>query len=39
LSNLLVNLVDRAGVPIESFGDSTEMLDLDAVHTSAPANA
>ena len=31
LSNLLVSVVNRAGVPIESFGDSTGVLDLDAV--------
>lgn len=28
LSNLLVGLVNRAGVPVESFGDSTGMVDL-----------
>jgi hypothetical protein len=31
LSNLHVSLVNRAGLPIESFGDSTGMLDLNAV--------
>ena len=31
LSNLLANLVNRAGLPVESFGDSTAVLDLDAV--------
>ena len=31
LSNLLVTVVNRAGVPIDSFGDSTGVLDLDAV--------
>jgi hypothetical protein len=29
LSNLLVGLISRAGVPIDSFGDSTGMLDLE----------
>jgi hypothetical protein len=31
LSNLLLNIVNRAGVPIESFGDSTGVTDVDAV--------
>jgi len=35
LSNLLVSIVNRAGVPIDSFGDSTGTLDLNA----APASA
>jgi hypothetical protein len=35
-SNLLVSLANRAGVPIESFGDSTGILDLDATPASAP---
>ena len=35
-SNLLLHLANRAGVPIESFGDSTGVLDLDAVPTNAP---
>jgi len=30
LSNLLVDIIDRAGVPVDSFGDSTGELDLDA---------
>jgi Protein of unknown function (DUF1552) len=30
LSNLLVGLVNHAGVPIDSFGDSTAVIDLDA---------
>jgi hypothetical protein len=36
LSNLLVSLVDRAGIPIDSFGDSSGMLDLNAVQSPAP---
>jgi hypothetical protein len=39
LSNLHVSLVNRAGIPIESFGDSTGMLDLNAVSTKAPSSA
>jgi hypothetical protein len=39
LSNLLVNLVNRAGVPIESFGDSTGILDLDGSPARAPSSA
>ena len=31
LSNLLVSVVSSAGVPIDSFGDSTGTLDIDAV--------
>jgi hypothetical protein len=31
LSNLHVSLVNKAGIPIESFGDSTGMVDLNAV--------
>jgi len=31
LSNLLVSVVNRAGIPVDSFGDSTGPLDLDAV--------
>jgi hypothetical protein len=38
LSNLHVSLVNRAGIPIESFGDSTGMLDLNAVPTKAPSS-
>jgi hypothetical protein len=34
LSNLHVSLVNRAGLPIESFGDSTGMVDLNAVAAS-----
>jgi hypothetical protein len=29
LSNLLVDIIARAGVPVDSFGDSTGELDLD----------
>jgi hypothetical protein len=39
LSNLLVSLVSRAGVPIDSFGDSTGVLDLDTVPKKAPSSA
>jgi hypothetical protein len=35
-SNLLLLLANRAGVPIESFGDSTGVLDLDAVSGGPP---
>ena len=35
-SNLLLHLANRAGVPIESFGDSTGVLDLDAIPASPP---
>jgi hypothetical protein len=35
LSNLLVTLVNRAGIPLDSFGDSTGVLDLDAVQPRA----
>jgi hypothetical protein len=31
LSNLLVSVVNRAGIPVESFGDSTGALDLNSV--------
>jgi hypothetical protein len=31
LSNLLLNVVNRAGVPLENFGDSTAVLDIDKV--------
>jgi hypothetical protein len=34
LSNLLVDIVNRAGVPIDSFGDSTGHLDLDTTSKS-----
>jgi hypothetical protein len=30
LSNLLVGVINRAGVPIDSFGDSTALLDVNA---------
>jgi hypothetical protein len=39
LSNLLANLVNRAGLPVESFGDSTAVLDLDAVAAGVPRSA
>jgi hypothetical protein len=39
LSNLHVSLVNRAGIPIESFGDSTGMLDLNDVQRKAPSSA
>jgi hypothetical protein len=39
LSNLHVSLVNRAGISIESFGDSTGMLDLNAVSAKAPSSA
>jgi hypothetical protein len=39
LSNLHVSLVNRAGIPIESFGDSTGALDLTAVPKKAPSSA
>ncbi len=35
MSNMLVNFANRADVPIDSFGDSTGVLDLDTVATSA----
>jgi hypothetical protein len=35
-STLLVSLANPAGVPVECFGDSTVVLDLDAVPTSVP---
>jgi hypothetical protein len=35
-SNLLLLVANRAGVPIESFGDSTGVLDLDAVPAATP---
>ncbi len=31
LSNLLVSVVNRAGIPVDSFGDSTAALDLNSV--------
>jgi hypothetical protein len=39
LSNLHVSLVNRAGIPIESFGDSTGALDLNAVPAKASSSA
>jgi hypothetical protein len=39
LSNLLVSVVNRAGVPIEGFGDSTGSIDLDAVPKKGPSTA
>jgi hypothetical protein len=36
LSNLLVDLVGRAGVPVESFGDSTGSFDVDSAPLIAP---
>jgi len=39
LSNLLVSVVNRAGVPIEGFGDSTGSIDLDAVPKQGPSTA
>ena len=36
LSNLLVSLVDRAGIPIESFGDSSGMFDLNTIQSPTP---
>jgi hypothetical protein len=39
LSNLLVALVNKAGVGVESFGDSTAVLDLDGVPSQAPSSA
>jgi hypothetical protein len=35
-SNLLLHLANRAGVPIQSFGDSTGALDLDAIPSAPP---
>ncbi|MEQ1756947.1 MAG: DUF1552 domain-containing protein [Vicinamibacterales bacterium] len=39
LSNMLVHFANKADVPIESFGDSTGVLDLDAIPSSPPAKA
>jgi hypothetical protein len=39
LSNLHVSLLNSAGVPIESFGDSTGLLDLNTVPTREPSSA
>jgi hypothetical protein len=36
MSNLLVHLANNAGVPIEGLGDSTGVLDLDAIPSHAP---
>jgi hypothetical protein len=35
-SNLLLLVANKAGVPIESFGDSTGILDLDAAPAATP---
>jgi hypothetical protein len=35
LSNLHVNLLQRAGIPADSFGDSSGVLDLNTVTKSA----
>jgi hypothetical protein len=37
LSNMLASLVNKAGLPIESFGDSTSLLDLDVVPAKGPS--
>ena len=37
LSNLLAAIVNKAGVPIETFGDSTGVLDLSAAPARAPS--
>jgi hypothetical protein len=39
LSNLQVSLWNRAGVPVENFGDSTGVLDLNGVPVRAPSSA
>jgi hypothetical protein len=31
LSNMLAALVNKAGIPVETFGDSTAVLDLDSM--------
>ncbi len=38
-SNLLVHLANRAGVPIDSFGDSTGVLDLDTAPSGTAPSA
>jgi hypothetical protein len=37
LSNLLASIVNRADIPIESFGDSTGVVDLNLVQPKAPS--
>jgi hypothetical protein len=37
VSNLLVNVLNHADIPIESFGDSTAVLDLNVVASKAPS--
>ncbi len=37
MSNMLVHLANRADVPIDSFGDSTGVLNLDTVPSTPPA--
>ena len=39
LSNMLVSIVNRAGVPINSFGDSTGALDLNTASSGAQTSA
>ena len=39
LSNLQVSLLNHAGVPVESFGDSTGVLDLNALPAKSPSSA
>ena len=39
LSNLLATIVNRAGIPIESFGESTAVLDLEARPARVPTSA
>jgi hypothetical protein len=38
MSNLLVHLANKADVPITGFGDSTGVVDLDAIPTSVPTS-
>jgi hypothetical protein len=38
MSNMLTHLGNRAGIPLEGFGDSTGILDLDTVVTTIPAS-
>jgi hypothetical protein len=37
LSNMLAALVNKAGIPVETFGDSTGVLDLDSTPARAPS--
>jgi hypothetical protein len=39
LSNLQVSLLNHAGVPVENFGDSTGVLDLNALPAKSPSSA